>query len=119
MVKSWSHEGDIIHAWRNGTILALSSRHAAVESHKSKLVVPSFQLSISDRGRRPSDEVIRGVLADFDLEGAEEDNHSPGVARHFWLDEGRSVQPECECKKTEEIVVEPDGYQWQRDRGDR
>lgn len=41
----------------------------------------------------------------------------PGRARHFWLDRGRKVQPECECKRTEETVVEPDGYRWQRPKG--
>lgn len=110
--------GDTIHRWTNGTIVACAARHAAVESHTSKLLVPSFCVSISDNGHRPSNDVIRSVLADFGLEGAEEDNHLPGVARHFWLDEGRDVQPECECKKTEETIVEPDGYCWQRARGD-
>ena len=111
----FTFDGDTIHRWVNGTIIACASRHAAVESKTSKLLVPSFHLSISNSGQRASDDVIRGVLADFMLEGAEEDNHSSGVARHFWLDEGRSVQPECECKKTEETVIEPDGYRWQRE----
>lgn len=79
-------------------------------------MVPSSQLSISVNGHRASDDVIRGVLADFALEGAEEDNHSSGIARHFWLDEGQTVQPECECKRTEETIIEPDGYRWQRER---
>lgn len=108
--------GDVVHRWINGDIVACASRHSGVESHKSKLIVPSFQLSISVAGRRASDDVVRGVLADFGLEGAEEDNHSSGIARHFWLDEGRTSQPECECKKTEETIVEADGYQWQRER---
>lgn len=110
-------DGEKIHRWVNGTVVACASRHSAVESHTSKLLVPSVQLSISDKGWRPSDDVCRAALADFGLEGAEEDNHSPGRARHFWLDEGRTVQPDCECKATEETVVEPDGYRWQRERG--
>lgn len=112
----WRVEGDVIHRWSNGTIVACASRHAGIESKHSGLVVPCFHLSISDDGHRASNEVIRGVLAEFNLEGAEEDNHSPGVARHFWLDEGRAAQPDCECKKTEETIIEPDGYQWQRER---
>lgn len=116
LAACFSVDGDVIHRWVNGSIIACASRHAAVESHHSKLIVPSFHLSISDSGHRASDDVIRGVLADFNLEGAEEDNHQSGVARHFWLDEGRSVQPECECKRTEETVVEPDGYRWQKER---
>lgn len=113
----FSVDGEVIHRWMNGDIVACASRHAAVESHTTKLMVPSVHVSVSVRGRRPSDEAVRGVLADFGIEGSEEDNHSAGVARHFWLDEGRKVQPECECKATEETVVEPDGYRWQRPRG--
>jgi hypothetical protein len=115
----WRCDGDVIHRWANGSIIACASRHAAVESHHSKLIVPSYHLSISVSGQRASDDVIRGVLADFGLEGAEEDNHSCGNARHFWLDEGRAVQPECECKGTEETVIEPDGYRWQREKAVR
>lgn len=112
-------DGEKVHQWVNGSIVACASRHAAVESHSSKLIVPSCQVSISHNGARPSDDVVRGVLADFNFEGAEEDNHSPGRARHFWLDEGRTVQPECECKQVEETVIEPDGYRWQREKGAR
>lgn len=109
-------DGELLHHWANGTIVALASWYAGVASHHTKIVVPTRHLSISDGGRRASDDVIRGVLADFDFEGAEEDNHSPGLARHFWLDDGRALQPECECKSTEETIVEPDGYRWQRER---
>ena len=112
----FSIDGDVIHRWRNGGVIVCASRHAGVESKKSKLVVPSFHLSISDNGARASDDVIRSVLADFNLEGAEEDNHSSGRARHFWLDEGRTAQPECECKRIEETIIEPDGYRWQREK---
>lgn len=112
----YMQDGDVIHRWENGDIIACSSRHHGVESHHSKLIVPCFHVSISQCGHRASDDVIRSVLADFNLEGAEEDNHSSGMARHFWLDEGRDVQPDCECKKTEETIVEPDGYRWQREK---
>lgn len=119
MESCFSVDGETIHRWVNGWVIACASYHKAVESHTSKLIVPSVQLSISVRGGRPSDDVIRGVLADFALEGAEEDNHSPGIARHFWLDDGRTVQPECECKQVEETVVEQDGYRWQREKARR
>ena len=110
--------GDVIHRWFNGDIVVCASRHAGVESHKTKLIVPSVQVSVSIiGGPRPNNDVVRSVLADFNLEGAEEDNHSSGIARHFWLDEGRTIQPECDCKATEETIIEPDGYQWQRERG--
>lgn len=109
-------DGQVIHRWVNGDIIACASRHSGIESKHSKLIVPCFHVSISQGGCRAGDDTIRSVLADFGLEGAEEDNHSSGKARHFWLDEGRVVQPECECKRTEETVIEPDGYRWQREQ---
>lgn len=112
-LRSYIHDGTLVHRWINGTIVACVSRHAAVESKTSKLLRTQFHLSISNGGGRASDDVVRGVLADFNMEGAEEDNHLSGIARHFWLDEGRAVQPECECKLSEETIVEPDGYRWQ------
>lgn len=116
MLPALLHDGETINRWRNGTVMACSSRHGAMESKRTGLIVPQLHVSISDDGARASDETIRGVLADFGFEGAEEDNHQPGIARHFWLDEGARVQPECECKKVEETVTEPDGFKWQRPR---
>lgn len=76
---------------------------------------PQWHVSISDRGGRPNDHTRRAALGAFGLAGAneaEEDNHHPGRARHFWLvcDEERRVA--CECKDEEETIVEPDGYRW-------
>jgi hypothetical protein len=112
--------GEIVHRWASGDVIACASRHEFDEPNKAGLLIHKvqFQVSISVGGRRATDDEIRGVLADFGFEGAEEDNHSSGLARHFWLDEGRTVQPECPCKATEETVVEPDGYRWQRTRGE-
>ncbi len=118
LVNCWMVQGDMIHRWENGLIVACTSRYAGVESHTTKLVVPSAHLSISVNGRRATNDEVRGVLADFGMEGAEEDNHACSIVRHFWLDEGRKVQPDCECKGVEETITEPDGYQWQKPRGD-
>lgn len=113
----FSVNGEIVHKWANGAIIACASWHTGATSKNTGLIVATRQVSVSVADDRPSDDVVRGVLADFGIEGAEEDNHSSGVARHFWLDEGQTVQPECECKATEETVVEPDGYRWQRPKG--
>lgn len=72
---------------------------------------PSWQwhISVSRRGpdgqpRVASDAEVARVLADFDMVGAEEDNHvAHGRVRNFWL----PVPPElrgvpCTCKETEE-----------------
>lgn len=112
--RAFTHDGQTINRWTNGAVVACSSRHAAVEVKKSGLLVPQLHVSISDGGQRATDDVVRAALADFGFEGAEEDNHQPGIARHFWLVEGLGVQPDCECKKVEETIVEPDGFRWQR-----
>lgn len=72
-----------------------------------------WHISISQSGsRRADDEVVAFALQAFDLLGAEEDNHHPGVARHYFLvcDPRRRV--DCECKSTETLVAEADGYRW-------
>lgn len=103
-------------AWQNGKLRAISSwcmsEHAA-----SRLVVPFYHVSFTENGARPGDDAVRAGLADFGMEDADEDNHFPGRARHFWLLVGAPRREQaCECKRTEETVTEPDGYQWQKAR---
>ena len=67
--------------------------------------------------RRATDEEVARILREFDMVGAEEDNHHPGLARHFWrLCELRpgEVVGMCECKEGETQVVEADGYVWSK-----
>ena len=52
------------------------------------------------------------ALRAFRLEGTEEDNPHPGVARHFWLPVDPTRRVECQCKTDETIVQEPDAYTW-------
>lgn len=71
---------------------------------------PQWHISIRHISGRP--RVVSGVLRAFGMPGAEEDNHHPGIARHFWLPVDPAHRVDCECKETEEIIVEPDGYTW-------
>jgi hypothetical protein len=76
---------------------------------------PEYHVSISREGRRCSSADARTVLADFDMDGAEEDNHVPyGVARNFWRPVAdRFVGLECACKESESAVIEDKGdYVW-------
>ena len=73
---------------------------------------PTWHLSVSRYLHRPSDALVRRVLQAFDLVGAEEDNHNPGIARDFFQPVDSSRRGLCECKLEEETVVEPDGYTW-------
>lgn len=109
----------IADGWRSGTLIALSGYELSEKKLPSgvELLLPHFHVSVSDGGRRASDDAVRSVLADFDMEGADEDNHLSGNARHFWIvADGRKRETPCECKATEETIVEPDGYQWQKER---
>jgi hypothetical protein len=75
-------------------------------------VGPQWHVSISARRKRPKDSLVRLALRDFGLVGAEEDNHHPGVARHFWMAVDPARRSDCECKVTEEVITERDGYRW-------
>lgn len=55
---------------------------------------------------------MRRALRAFGLVGAEEDNHSPGSARHFFQPVDPAYRGVCECKATEVQMADPDGYRW-------
>jgi hypothetical protein len=75
-------------------------------------VGPQWHVSVSARGKRPDDRQVRRALKAFGLVGAEEDNHHPGIARHFWRPVDPAHRVDCKCKATEEIITEADGYRW-------
>lgn len=85
-----------------------STRAAFLQNHLS--------IAVRDHQRRASDAEIEYILRAFDMADAEEDNHSPGVARHFFrpihLPAGQTSI--CDCKSDETTVIEPDGYRWSR-----
>lgn len=115
-VRNYTPPGssDPIAFYLNG-VLCVGSAREWIE--KNGILTQQFHISVTERSGRPCDDSVRGVLADFGMEGADEDNHTSGRARHFWLvDDGRTVEPPCECKATEETVTEPDGYQWQKEK---
>ena len=98
--------------WRYGCIYAISTLVEAELPDGSGRRGPQWHISISRSGKRPSAGDVRKALRSFGLVGAEEDNHHPGVARHFWRPVDPGARVDCECKTTEELIVEPDGYRW-------
>lgn len=74
--------------------------------------IPQWHVSISQQGRRPAADAVDRALRAFSMVGAEEDNHHPGIARHFWLPVDPERRVACECKATEDLHVEDDGYAW-------
>lgn len=99
-------------AWSDGKAHVLSSLIDAEAPDGSGEVIPQWHVSITERGRRATPRVLRRALRAFGMVGAEEDNHHPGNARHFFLPVDPARRVGCECKATETIQREPDGYTW-------
>lgn len=102
--------------WTDGELLVCSALEHAEYPDRSGSG-PQWHVSISrllrcGHAEHPSRVHIRRVLRAFEMIGAEEDNHHPGVARHFWRPVDAAHRVDCECKATEDTVVEPDGYRW-------
>lgn len=101
-------------AWRHDLGLRVLSSLEQVELPGSDgLVGPTWHISISVAGRRrPTDaQALLGLRA-FQMVGAEEDNHHPGVARHYFLPQDPQYRGVCECKVTEKTITDEDGYAW-------
>jgi hypothetical protein len=101
-------------AWCRGSFTVISALEIA-DYPDGQGKGPQWHISISlvwtqDGRGRPS--VVSGVLRSFGMTAAEEDNHHPGAARHFWMPVDPSRRVDCECKTTEVTIVEPDGYKW-------
>lgn len=95
--------------------LRVTSQHLVADFHGQRRA--HWLVAVSAGGVRATDEEVARVLRDFEMVGAEEDNHMNGITRSFFrLCDARPGDPsECECKEGEETIVEPDGYRWQRD----
>jgi hypothetical protein len=101
-----------VSAWQRGPACAISALELA-EYPDGNGFGPQWHVSVSRMGKRPKWNDVRATLRAFGIvTDAEEDNHHPGNARHFWvpLDPARRV--ECQCKADEDLVVDPDGYVW-------
>jgi hypothetical protein len=97
--------------WRSGRVL-VTSELATMEYPTGGGQGPTWLVSVSAKGRRPKPHELRRALRAFGMAGAEEDNHNPGIARHFFLPVDPSKRTDCECKTSEVTVVEADGYRW-------
>lgn len=111
--RAWS-------AWSRRGMLALSTLEHAEYPDGSGEVGLQWHVSFSrhDGARRCSDIEVQQALVSFQLRGAEEDNHHPGVARHFWMPVDPARRVACECKASEVLVEEPDGYRWSNSADD-
>jgi hypothetical protein len=92
---------------------------SAVEVASDEDKGPEYHISISKRiGRttqRCTSHEAKWVLDQFQLDGAEEDNHVPsGLVRNFWRPLATGlIGMECRCKEDEPAIVEDKGdYVW-------
>lgn len=99
-------------AWQLGPVVVLSALELVKAPDGQGDEIPQWHISIADVGKRPSPKHVRRALRAFGMVGAEEDNHHPGNARHFWMPVDPARRVACECKEDEAVVVEPDGYRW-------
>jgi hypothetical protein len=99
-------------AWVSGHVAVISSLTMAEMPDGRGDVGPQWHISITRKRRRPHDTDVRRALRAFRMVGAEEDNHHPGNARHFWLPVDPSRRVDCECKTDEATIVEADGYRY-------
>lgn len=114
--QRWQPGGRLGHAqvWRRGPVLVLSELVTAFSPLNGE-VIDQWLVSVSRKGKRPGGKDVKKVLRDFDMPNAEEDNHHPGRARHFFLPVDPSHRVDCQCKSTETIHTEADGYTWAND----
>lgn len=111
-------DGDaLLHAWFHfATNTHVLSSLVQATLPRSGKIGPQWHVSVADRSthepRRPSDGQALLARCAFDLLAAEEDNHHPGNARHFWMPVDPLERVDCECKETEVTIVEADGYRW-------
>lgn len=92
--------------FQRGHLCALSSVAFLDDGHQP----PHWEwvLSFSNMGRtRLTNEEIKRCLTAFDALEFEEDNHSPGVARKFWLALDPQYRKPCPCKD-ETVITEGD-----------
>lgn len=109
-IERWMHYGY--------DITVLSAVEVATDKDGSSNG-PEYHLSVSKatwpNGRytpaRVDTSQAKWVLAEFGLDGAEEDNHVPhGVVRNFWRPVADGlVGKECRCKAEEVVIKENKG----------
>lgn len=104
-----------VSAWEGAGLRVISTvEHADYPDGKGD-AGPQWHLSITAKRGRPTDRQVKAALKAFAVPRAEEDNHHPGLARHFWCPIDPTRRVDCECKTDEAVVVEGDGYRWSND----
>ena len=127
--RQWSPPAEMrrstisISAWLRREVFFISALELAEAPDQQGDAIPQWHVSISQRliggsgSIRATDHQVAQTLACLGLQRAEEDNHHPGIARHFWLPVDATRRVECECKTTETVITEEDGYTYSEKHG--
>jgi len=99
-----------ISVWQCGPVTVISEL-AVIELPRGGTGETWF-VSISAEGKRPKPKQVRKALRAFGMTDAEEDNHYPGVTRGYFMPVDPGARVDCECKLSEDTIVEGDGYTW-------
>lgn len=102
-----------VHAWARGRIVVFSTLAWTIFLGEEMW---HFMISVSARGKYANDDEVQRALRDFDMLPADEDNHESGAGIRKWFlpCSWKPGEPSvCECKATEQTIVEPTGYRWQ------
>jgi hypothetical protein len=102
--------------WVRPGFRIISGLELAEAPHGKDRSIPQWHMSIariSSARTRARDHDVQRFLVAFAMQGAEEDNHEPGLARHFWMPVDPTERVDCECKADEVTTIEPDGHRWQ------
>lgn len=73
-----------------------------------------WHVSVSRSPARSTPADVRRVVDGFAMPAFDEDNHHPGIARHLWCPLDPAYRSACECKVTEQLIVDGD-YEWTTD----
>ncbi len=106
-----------ISAWMSMNTIYVISELAMLEAPDGNGECLQWHVSISNRGRRAKEKDVRRALRAFRMEDAEEDNHHPGNARHFFLPVDPKRRVDCQCKDGDTIKRDPDGYTYSERHG--
>jgi hypothetical protein len=104
-------DGFRVETWRSGPVLVTSGAHL-MDGPDGGPPCWQWKIAISNLGKRPKPAHVRRALRAFGMTEAEQDNHEPGNAVHFFLVCDPSRRVECECKADEDVVLDQDGHRW-------
>jgi hypothetical protein len=105
---------ETIHCWRSHDGLTVTSQLADMflPGTQDTEIGPVWLIAVSHRGARPTDEHMARVVEAFAMPAFDEDNHYPGITRSLFCPIEESYRNACECKLTETVIVDDDGYTW-------